>query len=271
MTAHACLAIFDPAGASEAFAQAAIASAAIFHARATLGLVAPAPVPGERTHPAHLSTEAFNGFVEAKENSLWALARKSDCEVRVFIDTLDASLDALVKASRCFDIIIVGPVGAYGDREVREMIVEKLLLQSAKPTMLLPDHAMEHAPSKIVVGWNGTREATRALDCALPLLAPQAQIDLISVLPMDSPLSTRTEADDMCIRLSARGYDASARIVHKGRLETAGTLLEKAAAAAADFLVIGGFHHSHLRETLFGGVTRDIIHGDHAIPVLIAH
>lgn len=270
MTKRAILALIDPSEKAEGAAASALAFAGLFGAELTLGLVAAVPVPGDRTFPPHLSKQEFNEHLEAKEHQVWARARTSGCDVRTFIDPVDALLDAITRASRCFDLILLGSVAGF-DRDLRLMLVERLLLHAGKPLLLLSDRDPQHRPQKIVVGWDGGSEVSVALDRALDWADAHARFDLVSVLPMTSPLSLRTEADDMCARLTSRGHVASASITRRGHLSTASALLGRAAAEDADLLVMGGFGHSRLREALLGGVTSDIIRGEHALPVLIAH
>lgn len=270
MTKRAILALLDPSEGGEDSAVSAMAFAGLFGATVTLGLVAAVPVPGDRTFPPHLSRQHFNELLEAKENQLWARARASGCDVRTFVDPLDALLDAITRASRCFDLVLVGSP-AHFDPDLRVMLIEKLLLHGGKPILLAAGPAPEHRPQEIVVGWDGGYEASAALDRALDWMGAKARFDLVSVLPMNSPLALRTEADDMCMRLTGRGLDARASIVRRDHLSTAAALTARAAAEGADLLVLGGFGHSRLRETISGGVTAEIIRGEHTLPVLIAH
>ena len=270
MTKRAILALIDPSAPDERAIDAALAYARIHGTALTLGLVAAVPVPGGPTYPAHLTTQHFNELLEAKEQQLWARARSGGCEVRTFIDPVDTLLDAIVRASRCFDLLLIGSTGSV-DRDLRLTLIETLLLHAGKPLVLLSENALEHCPRKIVVAWDGGAEASVALDRALEWVDPEARFNLVSVLPMNSPLPLRTEPDDMCARLIARGHDAAASITHRDHLTTAAALLARAVAEGADLLVLGGFGHSRLREDLLGGVSHEIIRGEHTLPVLIAH
>ncbi len=271
MSKRSFLAVFDSARPTDSFADAMLAVSDTLAARMTFGLLAPAPVPGERTFPEHLSREQFNELVEAKEQKLWTIARARECDVRIFIDTVDAALDAVTRASRCFDLVCIGPADSYVDRDLRAMLIEALLIHSGKPLLLLPDHGPTGVFRQLVVGWDGMSQVVRALDCSLQLCRSDARVDLVSILPLDSPLALRTSADDMTARLSELGMSAFSSLVQRQRQSIAAALLAKAAAEAADLVVLGGYGHARLEETLFGGTTREIIHGAHNVPILIAH
>lgn len=270
MTKRAILALLDPSQAQEGPAVSALAFASLFGADLTLGFVAAVPGAGERAFPAHLSKQEFNEHLEAKEQQLWARARASGCEVRTFIDPVDGLLDAITRASRCFDLVLLGPIASF-DRDLRAMVIEKLLMDAGKPLLLLPDHGPERRPRKIVVGWDGGAEASIALDSALEWSDAHARFHLVSVLPLNSPPALRTEPDDMCARLSNRGHPAVASTMARGHLSTATALLTRAVAEEADLLVVGGFGRSRLREALLGGVTSQVIRSEHTLPILIAH
>jgi nucleotide-binding universal stress UspA family protein len=130
---------------------------------------------------------------------------------------------------------------------------------------------MEDRPRRLAVGWDGLREATRDLDCALTLCASDAEIDLISVLPLTASPTLRTSAEDMCARLQARKLKARHSLARSEHASVAATLLGHAVAGNADMIVLGGFGHSPIRESVFGGVTDEVIRSRHTTPILIVH
>jgi nucleotide-binding universal stress UspA family protein len=271
MTMSSILAIFDPTEATDGFADNVLSVSRIFEAQLTLALLAPAPVAGERAYPRHLTTQRFNELVEAKEKRLWSVAREESCEVRIFVDLVDAALSAMVRQSRCHDMLLVGPIDTFADAELYRMILQELLLQSGKPILLLPAAGLEGRPRRLAVGWDGMRGATRALDCASMLCAPDAEVDLISVLPLTASPALRTSDDDMCARLHARKLRARHSLARSEHASVAATLLAHAVAGNADLIILGGFGHSPIRESLFGGVTDEIIRNRHTTPILIVH
>ncbi|WP_278393041.1 universal stress protein [Sphingobium yanoikuyae] len=271
MTISSILAIFDPTEAADGFADIMLGVARIFEAELTLALLAPAPVAGERAYPRHLTTQRFNELVEAKEKRLWSVAREESCEVRIVVDLVDAALSAMVRQSRCHDMLLVGPIDTFADADLYHMLLQKLLLLSGKPILLLPPAGLEGRPRRLAVGWDGMCEATRALDCALTLCASDAEIDLISVLPLTASPTLRTSAEDMCARLQARNLSARQSLARAEHKTVAAALLAHAVAGNADLIILGGFGHSPIRESVFGGVTDEVIRNRHTTPILIVH
>jgi nucleotide-binding universal stress UspA family protein len=139
--------------------------------------------------------------------------------------------------------------------------------------------AMEHSRhsnlivvgSKIVVGWNGSREATRAARDAIPLLR---KADSVTVLAVDAERRTKLPGDvpaaDIARHLAHHGIKvAVAQTVSNGASETDAPL-NYSADLGADLLVVGGYGHARIREFVLGGVTRDLLRSM-TLPVLMSH
>jgi nucleotide-binding universal stress UspA family protein len=140
-------------------------------------------------------------------------------------------------------------------------------------SMLVVPYAGEFAAigRRVLVAWDGTREATRAVHDAMPLLAKAAAVTVMTVrareaaFERDGPLLAR-----MVKHLQRHGIPARSEEALKGDLPVSDVLLSRAADLDVDLIVAGAYHHSQLREALFGGVSRDLL--DHmTVPVLMSH
>ncbi len=119
-----------------------------------------------------------------------------------------------------------------------------------------------------VVAWNGSREAGRAVQDALPLLAMSSVVTLLLVNPeedVDIEL-----AEDLVGHLGRHGLHAKTQVIRKELSAVSDTVLAQVAELDADLLIMGAYGHSRLREMILGGVTRDILR-DMNVPVLMAH
>jgi nucleotide-binding universal stress UspA family protein len=140
------------------------------------------------------------------------------------------------------------------------------------PCLILPPRWNGPATfHRIVVGWNGSAEATRALHGALPMLQLARHVILVDgeIRTLDDdPLGA--SHPDPIVYLRHHQVEAALQYIHASS-ETAGaTLLHKAREAQADLLVMGAYSHSRIRECLLGGATRHVIlHAD--LPVLMQH
>lgn len=183
--------------------------------------------------------------------------------------------EAPVSASWCEGVgnqsAVVAQRGLYADLIVvprpaaasAEML-EAALLQTGQPVLIVPPQSQKCVASKIVIGWNASAEAARAVAAAMPCLTVA---DAVTILI--SP-KRAASAKDLAGHLVWHGVKASVRQFRVGTRSVGETLLAEARALKADLLVIGGYSHVRARELLFGGVTRHILAATE-IPVLMAH
>lgn len=171
----------------------------------------------------------------------------------------DSAVSALVSA-RSADLVIV----RQPDRDAGEDAptnVEALLFESGRPVLFLPSSGKLAAPvRRILIAWDGSREAARATHDALPLLKAAEAVDIVIVdsdkLPdIDMPLP----GADIAESLSRHGVHANITTVSKGSGSTAAAISAQITASNADLLVMGAYTHQRITEWLFGGVTRAFV------------
>jgi len=145
---------------------------------------------------------------------------------------------------------------------------DELVLGTGRPVLIVPNGvALRPIGTRVLAAWNGSREASRALFDALPLLQPDAELRLLVV---DSPRGDATLASLMRA-LSRRGVKSLPLTVSRSDGRSTGEeILKCATDFGADLLALGCFGHSRLRETVFGGATTHILR-NMTLPVLMAH
>lgn len=136
---------------------------------------------------------------------------------------------------------------------------------------MVPAQPAAHAASTAVIGWKPTREATRALHDALPLLQRLDSVQVVVVAPrVGDQQHGQLPGADIAAHLARHGLRVD--VVEAPRVEdaTGATLLRHAREQGAALLVAGGYGHRRMRESVFGGVTRTLF--DQAdMPVLFSH
>lgn len=145
---------------------------------------------------------------------------------------------------------------------------EDVSLACGRPVLVAPD--VQHfagVGEKVLVAWDGGREATRALHDALPLLATSVAVTVFSVNP-DAETERKLRVD-LIPHLARHGIEATAETVETIRTP-AEAVLARVRDIDADLIVMGAYGHSRLREMILGGTTRDILR-DMAVPVLMSH
>lgn len=168
----------------------------------------------------------------------------------------DSAVSALVSA-RSADLIVVRQPDRNSDED-QSTDIEALLFEGGRPVLFLPpDGALAAPVQRVLIAWDGSREAARAAHDALPFLKAAKAVEIVVVDPhklpdIDAPLA----GTDIAACLSRHGVHVNVTTVSKGSGTTAEAIVSQVKASNADLLVMGAYTHQRLREWLFGGVTR---------------
>jgi nucleotide-binding universal stress UspA family protein len=147
-------------------------------------------------------------------------------------------------------------------------VLEACLLGSGRPLLIAPAEAPASRSGVIAIAWKDRAEAAKAVAAALPFIE---MADRVIIFSVDEGTETGGQSVER-LRHALSWHNARTdvhRLKPDGRAP-ADVLLEAAAAAHADVLVMGGYSHSRMREVIFGGFTRSVLHGA-GLPVLMAH
>ncbi len=166
------------------------------------------------------------------------------------------------------DLVIVGRgAGAEGSGAY---VAGAVALGAGRPVLIVPDaDAARPIGQRVLIAWNGSREASRALHDALPALA---RAKAVTVFEINSAIvaTPRLVGAEIARHLARHGIAVTVETAAADDAETGPLLLRRADEVGADLLVAGAYGHSRLRELVFGGVTRHLL--DSApIPVLLSH
>ena len=172
----------------------------------------------------------------------------------------------LARRARAHDLTIV-PIEADLEYQVA---TEGLIFESGRPVLLLPrTGGAGHRIESVVVGWDGSRSAARALAGAMPFCKSAKSVRLVLVTG-DKEIDADHSLGDIQRHLALHDVVVSVdEIASEGR--DAGTaLMNHCIETVADLLVMGAFGHSRARELVLGGATRSVL--DHPLlPILVAH
>ena len=226
----------------------------------TLGDTVPTPIsPASReAERAEQVEELFR--TELRAHGLggeWHLL--SPGETAVFIDL-----------AKSFDLTILGQLSP----EIRStgFRPDEIVIATGRPVLVVPyAGAFDTVGRRALVAWDGTREAARAANDALPLLENAEAVTVMFVGARETALEEHHPSiERMVHHLQRHGIAARAEETLRGDLRISDVLLSRAADLAVDLLVAGAYHHSQLREALVGGVSRELL--DHmTVPVLMSH
>ena len=144
--------------------------------------------------------------------------------------------------------------------------LQAAIMDTGRPVLVAPPGPVRPLGGKIMVAWNGSPQAARALAAALPLLHQAEAITLLSIAEDSEAGPT---AQDAAEYLAAHGCQAQA--VSQSRHHPVGEeLLLAAHKQKADLLVMGAYTHKRIRELIFGGATLEALL-DATIPILMVH
>jgi len=198
------------------------------------------------------------------------LARRTglSAEAHVVQATFLGAADSFGRLARRFDLSVVGQAEPHR-LAPEELIVEAALFASGRPVIVVPYiHKTGLRLTRIMVCWDGSRNAARAIADAMPLLAKAEAIDVVIVA--NEAARDELPGADIAQHLARHGVPVRVQRIFSPDLDVANAILSQAADSSTDFIVMGGYGHSRLREFILGGATRGILTAM-TVPVLMSH
>jgi len=173
--------------------------------------------------------------------------------------------------ARCADILVIGQndpdeVQFNGDKS----LPDRLILATGRPVLLVPYAGRYPDIGKTVfVAWDGSRQATRALNDALPILKKAEKVCVLSINPQSKGLGDAPGAA-ISLHLARYGINVEADHVVSDEISSADMLLSRAADGGADLIVMGAYGHARWREIVLGGFTQHML-AHMTVPVLMSN
>jgi nucleotide-binding universal stress UspA family protein len=180
--------------------------------------------------------------------------------------------DALATNGRYADLVLLGQHDPDDPASAPRYLPEEVVLASGRPALVVPYIGpADTFGERMVVAWDASREAARAVNDALPLLERAKAVSVVTVNPGERPFGHGEQPGaDIGLHLARHGIKVEVQRVEGRDLDTANALLSHLASEGADLLVMGAYGHSRLRELVLGGVTRTIL-AEMTVPVLLSH
>jgi len=217
----------------------------------------------QRSESEKAATSAIARFEAASKRS------SLSSEHRALEASLGGSGDLFGSLARRFDLSVVGQAEPkHGPAQ--EFVIEGALFGSGRPVVVVPYiHKSALKLDRVLICWDGSRPATRAIADAMPFLQRSQALDVVIVA------SGRQKTDeipgiDIGEHLARHGLKVEVKRIVATDIDVPNTILSHAADSGADFIVMGGFGHSRLREFVLGGATRGIL-AAMTVPTLMSH
>lgn len=172
----------------------------------------------------------------------------------------------LVAQARLHDLTIM-PIA---DDIAIQFAAQDLIFGSGRPVLLLPADTMA-APvlDTVVVGWDASRAASRAVADALPFLKIARAVRLVEIRG-EKDLEAQGSVEALRRHLAVHGIDATAETIAARGRSAGDALADHCREHAAGLLVMGAYGHSRIRDFIMGGATRRLV-ADTPLPVLLSH
>lgn len=197
--------------------------------------------------------------------------RGVQAEVRVASGFEEMAAETFAISARYADISVLGGRDGVESRGLADALIERALFDTGRPTLMVPAKGWPRPiGGSVALAWDGGSQAARAATDALPFLTRARSVHVLLADPESGSMRHGDEPGaDVAGWLSRHGVKVQVNRFETGDLSTADAITAAAQAAGADLLVMGGYGHSRLRESIFGGVTTSMIDSP-ALPTLMS-
>jgi nucleotide-binding universal stress UspA family protein len=190
-------------------------------------------------------------------------------ETRTISASISGAADQIGRIGRRFDLVIVG----QPERQKSlpdEVVDEGVLFESGRPVIFVPYIQKGGMKlDRIMVCWDGSRAAARAVADAMPFLKKAKQVEVVIVADKAGK-KDEVPGADLGQHLARHGLKVDVKRITSPDIDVPSTILSYAADSSADMIVMGGYGHSRLREFILGGATRGLLEAM-TVPVLMSH
>lgn len=215
----------------------------------------------------------------AGEAALSALAKKAE-DAGITSDTREIPAVTysqltkhLIYAARDSDLVVMGQHDENTAKgECPEDLVETVMDACGRPILVIPyAGTFEHIGERVLIGWNGSRESSRALNDALPLMKEAKEVTLLSINPPKEILEHHGDYNRSVLQhLAIHGIEAAEKQEANPDVPVASLLVSRLMDEGADLLVLGAHHHTGLAQKIKGSVARDLLR-QLTVPALLSH
>jgi nucleotide-binding universal stress UspA family protein len=227
------------------------------------GGIPPEIIDGQRRESENKARAAVSRFDQAAKRA------GLSSETRILRTTIAEAADQLGRIGRRFDLVVVGQPDRTNSAP-DQVIDETVLFESGRPVIFVPfiqkgGMTLDH----VLICWDGSRAAARAIADALPFLKKAKQVEVLIVSEKPNKANEIPGAD-LGQHLARHGLKVEIKHITASDIGVAPTILSYAADSGTDMIVMGGYGHSRLREFVLGGVTRGMLESM-TVPVLMSH
>jgi nucleotide-binding universal stress UspA family protein len=235
----------------------------------TVPLVAPMEIPDPVAVQA-LQDMAHSQAVEIERLFRAKMEREGlDYDWRSFTSTVGYGSEPLIESARSADLLIaVQPDPSRSSDS--HVDVESFLFESGRPVLMIPYiFSLPKPIRRVLIAWNGSKEAARATFDAMPFLKAADTVEIFSVDTSESSKQSPTETSlEIEATLARHGVRATLTTASCGGKTPSQVIENRLADNSIDLLVMGAYTHSWLWQLIFGGTTRTLLKSMTAMTLL---
>jgi len=210
-------------------------------------------------------TEAV-GIEELFRNK--AAAAGCSFEWRSFTSSVGYATQPILETVRSADLIIAVQADPANPSDAH-IEVESFLFESGRPVLMVP--YMRTAPMsirRVLIAWNGSKEAARATFDALPFLMAADAVEVLSVDPSENANQAAIGGADLTATLIRHGVKATLSKTVSAEKSASQVIETRLVDDSVDLLVMGAYTHSRLWQMIFGGTTKAVLKSMTALTLL---
>jgi nucleotide-binding universal stress UspA family protein len=190
-------------------------------------------------------------------------------ETRMLNASMAGGADLFGRIARRFDLSVVG----QAEPDVvapTDLVIEAAMFESGRPVIVVPYIQKTGLTlDQVMVCWDGSKTAARAIADSLPFLERAKKVELV-IVTGETGKTDELPGVDFGQHLARHDINVDVKRIARGSIDVRDVILSYAADSGTDFIIMGGYGHSRLREFILGGVTRGIL-SSMTVPVLMAH
>ena len=224
--------------------------------------IAPSVIETCRAENQRAAQRAKQQFDEAARRAATSV------ESSILVAGVAGAAETFGRMARGYDLSVVAQPRT-GDELPEDEIIQAALFNSGRPVLIVPYiHKTGFALDRVMVCWDGSRNAARAIADAMPLLQKAGKVDVVTIDSRER--QNELAGAEIAQHLARHNLKVELKPIVAPDTGVASTILNYAADSSIDLIVMGGYGHSRLREFVLGGATRGIL-GAMTVPTLMAH
>jgi len=244
-----------------------------------IGMYVTPPVPvygaGGYTAPVSLDTYHIEYHEEQAEKARHTFEEITSNRAFVTewrtVDAVTSVTQKIADQTREVDVLMLATDVTQEGSGLSEDHISKIISSTHRPVLILPiDQELESIGTRVLVGWDGGDESSRAVFDSLPMLKHADHVNILRINPTgDERHHTLGTSSEIVNTLARHDVEASLSFSACSISEIGDVLLRTAFENDADMLVMGAYGHNKLRDFLMGSVTRNVLQ-QMKVPILIS-